>query len=100
MGFSLIELVVIGYQYHQEALHLIKSKNKKKIRYLEDTISLKNKTLSKFVKQLLDTDKARQRKGKLENEIKALELELLHCEKSKELVGSLGMMLLDLGEPL
>jgi hypothetical protein len=95
---NLKELVVVGGQHRREALRLLASENKGKIRRLEDSIKSKNAALLKLDKQPLDTDEARRRRGELENEIQAHETELLHREKSKQLVGSWGVTLLDPGE--
>ena len=90
----LTKLTIIGGQHRQEAVRLIKADNEKQIKRLEDSISLKDE----FIKELSDSDEERIRKKELENEIDALKLELSHREKSKELVGTWGVMLLDPGE--
>jgi len=93
-GSQLTELTNLGGQHRQDAVCLIKAENDRQIKQLKGSISAK----VKLVKGLPATDKARQRKSELENEIEALKLQLSLRESSKELVGTWGVMLLDPGE--
>lgn len=97
-GAPISELTVIGGQHRRDAVLLIKSDHEAKMERLQGSIKLRNKVLKGFVRQPPETDEARQRKSDLENEIKALELDLADHKNSLRFVGPWGIMLLDPGE--
>jgi hypothetical protein len=92
------ELTVIGGQHRRDAVVLIKSDHEAKIKRLEGSINSKKNILKGLVKRPPETDEARQTKNSLENDIKALELDLADYENSLKFVGPWGVMLLDSGE--
>ena len=97
MDARLEELPIIGGQHRREAVLLIMSEVKKRMELLRRDIKSKGLELAKLVKKPPTTEEARRREAALKNDMKALETELSCHEKSKDVVGRWGVILLDPG---
>jgi hypothetical protein len=76
MGARLTELTIIGGQHCRDAILLIQSEYNTKMGCLWTKIESKSEILRDFLEQPPETEAGAERKDKLEQEIKALELEL------------------------